>query len=99
MHKDNHKYRRLVDRLPEEMKTLMKHVNHECIVLAHHAGSMGWSVDFQIKNTNLSLIYDRGSLVVIKEPGRNEKSLFPKDKDMLSVTVEDLANEVNKELA
>jgi hypothetical protein len=89
----------MLDRLPDEMKVLMKHVNHECTVLAHHAGSMGWSVDFQIKNTNLSLIYERGSLVVTKEPGGAEKSLFPKDKDMFSVTMEDLSNEVNKEFA
>ncbi len=89
----------MVDRLPEEMKDLVKHVNHECIILAHHAGSMGWSVDFRIKNTNLSLIYDRGSLVVIKEPDGEEKNLFPEDKDMFSVTMKDLAAEVNKEFA
>ncbi len=99
MHKDNHQYRRMVERLPEEMKILMKHLNHECVVLAHRAGSMGWSVDFQIKSTCLSLIYDRGSLVVVKEPGKAEKSLFPKCKDIFSVTIEDLANEVNKEFA
>jgi hypothetical protein len=89
----------MLDRLPDEMKVLMQHVNHECNVLAHHAGSMGWSVDFQIKNTNLSLIYDRGLLVVKKDPGGSEKNLIPKNKDMFSVTMEDLANEVNNEFA
>jgi len=88
----------MLDRLPVEMKVLMKQVNHECIVLAHHAGSMAWSVDFQIKNTNLSLIYDRGLLAVTKETGEAVKNLFPKDKDIFNVTMEDLANEVNNEL-
>jgi hypothetical protein len=89
----------MVDRLPVEMKKLMKHVNHECIILTHHAGSMGWSVDFQIKKTKLSLIYDRGSLIVVKEPDGEEKNLFPDNKEICSVTIKDLANEVNKEFA
>ncbi len=46
MQKNNSKYRRMVERLPEEMKALMRHVDHECVILAHHAGSMGWHVDF-----------------------------------------------------
>jgi len=89
----------MLDRLPNEMKELMKHVNHECLVLTHNAGSMGWSVDFQIKKTNLSLIYDRGLLAVKKEPGKAEKNLLPKNKDMFSITIEDLAKEVNNEFA
>lgn len=96
---NNHKYRRMLDRLPVEMKGLMKHVNHECIVIEHHAGSMAWSVDFQIDNKNLSLIYDRGSLDVTKESDKDNKNLFPRDKDMFNVTVKDLANEINKEFA
>ena len=96
---DNHKQRRMIDRLPVEMKELMNHINHECIVLAHNAGSMAWSVDFKIKDTNLSLIYDRGSLTVTKESGPSQEHLFPKDKDMFSITLEDLANEVNNEFA
>ena len=96
---NNHRYRRLLDRLPLEMKVLMRYINQECIVLAHHAGSMAWSVDFQIKSTNLSLVYDRGSLAITKETGETQKHLFPKEKDMLSVTMEDLAIEVNNEFA
>ena len=96
---DSHKQRRMVERLPTEMKELMKHIDHECIVLAHHAGSMAWSVDFKIKGTNLSLIYERGSLTISKGLGSEQEHLFPKDKDMFSITSRDLANEVNNEFA
>ena len=89
----------MIDRLPPEMKELMKHINHECVVLRHHAGSMAWSVDFRIKGTNLSLIYERGSLNISKELGSKQEHLFPKDKDMFSVTLKDLANEINNEFA
>ena len=96
---DNHRQRRMIDRLPSEMKDLMKHINHECIILAHHAGSMAWSVDFKIKDTHLSLVYDRGSLTITKGTGSAQKNLFPTDGDMISATLEDLANEVNNEFA
>ena len=96
---NNHRYRRMLNRLPNEMKELMKYVNHECLVLTHNAGSMGWSVDFQINKTNFSLIYDRGLLAVKKEPGEAEKNLLPKNKDMFSITIEDLAKEINNEFA
>ena len=99
MQMNNHKQRRVVNRLPVEMKELMKHINHECFVLAHHTGSMAWSVDFKINDTNLSLIYDRGSLTITKETGSTQKHLFPRDKEMFSTTMEDLANEVNNEFA
>ena len=69
---NNHRYRRMLNRLPNEMKELMKYVNHECLVLTHNAGSMGWSVDFH---------------------------LLPKNKDMFSITIEDLAKEINNEFA
>ena len=99
MHEMNSKYKRMVERLPDQMKELMANLNHECTILAHHAGSMGWSVEFQIEKTSLALIYDRGSLVVIKEPNGEEKNLFPRDKDMFSITVNDLADEIDKEFA
>ena len=53
----------------------MKRVDHECIVLAHHGGTMGWSVEFRIKMTTLILEYDRGSMVVIKDPRWQGRSL------------------------
>jgi hypothetical protein len=74
-------------------------LSHECHIVGHNAGSAGWSVHFQIKNTNLSLIYDRGYLEVIKEQHGAAKNLSPKSKDPNSVTIEDLAHEVNKEFA
>lgn len=97
MHPDNHKYRRLVDRLPEEMKTLMKHINHECTILAYHAGSMHWSVDFEVKGTRMSLVYERGAMVVLTGTGKMQRSLIPPGKDVLSVSVKDLAREINRE--
>ena len=89
----------MVERLPEEMKDLMRFVHHDCVILKHHAGSMGWSVDFQIGNTDLSLIYDRGSLVVIKDPTGEDKNLFPEGKDWTEVSLQDLADEMNKGFA
>ena len=88
----------MVDRLPKEMKELMEYINHECIIIKHYAGSMGWAVHFQIKKESLSLVYDRGSLVVVKDPNGEEKCLSP-NKGMLNVTMKDLANEINKEFA
>ena len=99
MQKNDSKYRRMLERLPEQMKELMRHVHHECVILEHHAGSMGWHVDFQIGNTDLSLIYDRGSLVVIKDPTGEEKNLFPEGKDWTEVSMQDLVDEVKKEFA
>ena len=97
MHKNNHKYRRMVDRLPDEMKQLMQHLDHECVVLAHHAGGAAWKVDFQIKKNNLYLAYDRGYLEVMLETETELRSLSPKNIDEFKVTIEDLANEVNQE--
>jgi len=98
MHK-NYKYRRLVERLPEQMKELMRYIEHECTILAHHSGSMGWNVDFRIHNIELSLVYDRGSLIVVKDPHGEDKSLFPEGKNWSDVTLKDLGDEINKEFA
>jgi len=88
----------MVDRLPKEMKELIEYLNHECIIIKHYAGSMGWAVDFQIRKDNFSLVYDRGSLVVIRDPNGEEKCLSP-SKDGFDNTIRDLANEINNEFA
>jgi len=97
MHK-NHKYRRMVDRLPKEMKELMKYLDHECIVIRHHAGSMGWAVHFEIKKEEFSLVYDRGSLVVIRDPSGEERCLSP-NRNGFNSTISDIAAKINNELA
>ena len=81
------------------MKELMTYLDHECVILRHHAGSMGWSIDFQIKETDLSLIYDRGSLVLVKDPKGKGEHLSPEGMDWTEVSMRDLANEVNNEFA
>jgi hypothetical protein len=60
---------------------------------------MGWSVDFEIKKMTLFLVYDRGSLTVVKDPNGEEKTLCPQEKPWTVVSMEDLANEINKEFA
>jgi len=95
----NSKYRRMVNRLPEQMQEFIRHVNHECVILEHHAGSMGWSVDFQINDVPLVMIYDRGSIIVVKDPQGEDKNLFPEGKHWTNVTMQDLAAKVNEEFA
>ena len=72
-------------------------MNHDCIILEHHAGSMGWSVDFKIDETKLKLEYDRGSLIVIKDPSGENKTLAPTGKEWTKITMKDLAKEVDEE--
>ena len=56
-----------------------------------------WSSVLLIKNKKLSLVYDRGSLAVTKGSGEVVENLFPKDKNLFSVTAEGLADEINDE--
>ncbi len=95
MHKENKKYRRMVERLPSEMKDLMSHLNHKCIVLEHHSGSTGWHVDFKIRKSKYRLIYDRGYLEVIHLNNQDNESISPVGKTTLNVKAKDCAIELN----
>jgi hypothetical protein len=77
MPSSNHRYRRMLSRLPEEMKSLMSLCDREVVILAHNAGSMAWHVDFQIDRTEFRLEYDRGFLMVVKDPAGEARALAP----------------------
>jgi hypothetical protein len=74
---NNHKYRRMLRRLPDQMTTLIGLCNRDVVVMSHHAGSMGWRVDFRIEETDFRLEYDRGFLVVVKDPEGEAKVIGP----------------------
>ena len=95
----NHKYRRLVSRLPDQMKMLMELCGQDVVVVAHQAGSMAWNVDFQINATDFQLQYDRGVLVVIKDPAGEAKVLGPKEGTSAGDSMSELAAAIVKEQA
>lgn len=99
MPSSNHKYRRMLSRLPEEMKTLMSLCDREVVIRAHHAGSMGWSVDFQIDKTEFRLEYDRGFLVVVKDPAGEARALAPEKGTWFSDSLRGLAEQIARESA
>lgn len=94
---NSHNYRRMVSRLPDQMKTLMGFCGQGVVIVAYHAGSMGWSVDFQIKGTDFRLEYDRGFLVVVKDPNGESKVVGPKNgiwsSDSLSALADAIMND------
>ena len=92
----NSKYRRKVDRLPEEMKMLMELINNECFVDEYHSGSVGWHVKFQIEKTNFTLIYDRGCLEIVKDNNGGTHSIFSGNASLQKHTITNIANEINK---
>ncbi|MBA4031788.1 MAG: hypothetical protein C0478_12985 [Planctomyces sp.] len=99
MPKTNHKYRRLVSRLPDQMKMLMELCGQDVVVVAHHAGSVGWSVDFQINTTDYQLQHDRGFLVVIKDPAGEAKVIGPMEGTWAGNSISGLAAAIAKDLA
>ena len=89
----------MVGRLPEEMKTLMSLCAREVVILAHHAGSTGWSVDFQIDESSFRLEYDRGFLVVVKDPAGEARTLAPEKGTWFSDSLQGLAEQIDRESA
>jgi len=89
----------MVERLPEQMQDLMVYLDRECVILKHHAGTWGWSVDFQIEETELIMRYERGALWVEKNPeGEGESFALPK-KRLFNSPIKDLARQLNREFA
>jgi hypothetical protein len=60
---------------------------------------MGWSVDFQIDKTEFRLEYDRGYLVVVKDPGGEAKALAPEKGTWFSDSLRGLAEQITRESA
>ncbi|MFM8496538.1 MAG: hypothetical protein ACKOEM_13590 [Planctomycetia bacterium] len=80
------------------MKTLMELCGQDVVVVAHHAGSVGWNVDFRINATDYQLTYDRGLLVVIKDPAGEAKVLGPKEGTSPEDSMSELAAAISKDL-
>lgn len=87
----------MLSRLPEEMKSLMSLCDREVVILAHHAGSMGWCVDFQIDRTEFRLEYDRGYLVVVKDPAGEARTLAPEKGTWCSDSLRGVAEQIARE--
>lgn len=71
----------------------------EVVILAHHAGSTGWSVDFQIDKSTFRLEYDRGLLVVVKDPAGEARPLAPEKGTWYSDSLQGLAEQIAREAA
>lgn len=99
MPRKNYKYRRMVQRLPEEMTMLISNLDKECTVLEHNAGSMGWDVRFEIDETELIMYYDRGATWVEKEPGGEKKTFVPPKKKWWNSPMKELAKLLNQEFS
>ncbi len=71
----------------------------EVVILAHHVGTTGWSVDFQIDESSFRLEYDRGFLVVVKDPAGEARTLAPEKGTWFSDSLQRLAEQIAREAA
>lgn len=99
MQRKNYKYRRMVERLPEQMQDLMANLDHECFIQKHHAGTWGWSVAFLIESTEMMMRYDRGAIWIEKDPKGENTSFAPLKKRWWNSPIRDLAKQLNQEFA
>jgi hypothetical protein len=89
----NSKYRKLLSRLPEEMKELMASLKEDCYILDYLSGSMGWKVDFSVQEKKFSLVYDRGYFSIYL----NEENFYPKpDESLYSYSPRSYAKAINQ---
>ena len=91
----NSKYRRMLSRLPEDLKNIVEGLESEYIVENYTPQYMGWSVDVVIRSKRFNLEKEWHQVFVSEVSNEGNNHLWPKENQKNNLGLENVAGVIN----
>ncbi|WP_126452463.1 hypothetical protein [Sulfuriflexus mobilis] len=95
----NSKYRRMLNRLPEDIKTILEGLGSEYIVENYNPQYMGWSVDIVIKSKRFNLVKEWHQVFISEIKNEGNIHLWPEKDKKSNLELENVAGVINELIA
>ncbi|MBT8124683.1 MAG: hypothetical protein KJO81_07655 [Gammaproteobacteria bacterium] len=100
MRRKNSKYRRQLERLPDEVKSILEALaTDEYLLENYYSQYMGWRLEISIKKVNFILLKECGQIFVSKIIEGEEVHIHPKDGSDEESKPEVIAKIINAQVA
>jgi hypothetical protein len=95
----NSKYRRMLGRLPEDIKTIIAGLGSEYIIENYISQYLGWSVHIVIKSKRFHLVKEWHQVFISEITNEGSSHLWPKNDQTTNLGLENVAEVINKFVA
>ncbi|MEW8256276.1 MAG: hypothetical protein AB2747_18100 [Candidatus Thiodiazotropha taylori] len=89
----------MLNRLPEDIKTIIEGLGSECIVENYISQYMGWSVDIVIRSKRFNLVKEWHQVFISETTKEGSNHLWPKKDQTNNLGLKNVAEAINEFIA